>query len=66
MPAEPEVQLSEREHDILSRIVRGHMYDQIADELHITVHTVKYHVRKIYDKTRMCRRGSHRRFLLRF
>lgn len=26
------------------------MYDQIADELHITVHTVKYHVRKIYDK----------------
>lgn len=50
LPAEPEVQLSEREQDILSRIVRGHMYDQIADELHITVHTVKYHVRKIYDK----------------
>ena len=42
--------LSERENEVLSALATGKGYKQIADQLFISVHTVRYHIRKIYDK----------------
>lgn len=54
-PAQPEQQepqfaLSERELEILTYLAKGYMYKEIADLFDISVHTVRSHLRKIYDK----------------
>jgi DNA-binding NarL/FixJ family response regulator len=41
--------LTERQKMILERIVKGNSYKMIAEELFITVDTVKFHVKNIYD-----------------
>jgi DNA-binding NarL/FixJ family response regulator len=41
--------LTERQKAILERIVKGNSYKMIAEELFITVDTVKFHVKNIYD-----------------
>jgi DNA-binding NarL/FixJ family response regulator len=47
---ENKIQLSERETDILKRISHGEGYKYIADQLFISIHTVRYHIRNIYEK----------------
>lgn len=47
---ESKIELSERETDILKRISNGEGYKFIADELFISIHTVRYHIRNIYEK----------------
>jgi DNA-binding NarL/FixJ family response regulator len=42
--------LSEREKDILHRLVEGNSYKMIADQLSISYHTVNSHIKKIYRK----------------
>jgi len=42
--------ISEREHEILTGLADGKAYKQIADELFISRHTVRYHIRNIYEK----------------
>lgn len=42
--------LSYREKEIFQLITLGLSYKDIASELHISVNTVKFHVKKIYDK----------------
>jgi DNA-binding NarL/FixJ family response regulator len=42
-------ELSDRQKVILERIVKGNSYKLIAEDLFITVDTVKFHVKKIYD-----------------
>lgn len=42
--------LSERELDVLRLIVDGHTYQSAADELHVSLDTVRFHVRHIYEK----------------
>ena len=42
--------LSEREKDILTRLVEGNSYKMIADQLLISYHTVNSHIKKIYRK----------------
>ena len=43
-------QLSSRESEILSLLVNGNSYKMIAADLCISIHTVKTHIKKIYDK----------------
>ncbi|MCU0446521.1 MAG: response regulator transcription factor [Microscillaceae bacterium] len=42
--------LSERENDILKGLVKGYSYKLIADELFISIDTVRTHIRHVYDK----------------
>ncbi|WP_232073929.1 response regulator [Spirosoma aureum] len=45
-----EYNLSARELDIVKGLVSGYSYKLIADELHISIDTVRSHIRSIYDK----------------
>lgn len=42
--------LSEREHAVLNALAKGLAYKQIADELAISIHTVRNYIRRIYEK----------------
>ncbi len=42
--------LSPRELDVLKALAKGLSYKMVADELDISMDTVRSHVRKIYDK----------------
>ncbi|PQJ80271.1 7TM diverse intracellular signaling domain-containing protein [Polaribacter porphyrae] len=42
--------LSDREADVLLLIFKGYTNQRIGDELFITLNTVKYHIRNIYQK----------------
>jgi DNA-binding NarL/FixJ family response regulator len=46
----PDYKLSERENDILKGLVKGYSYKLIADELFISIDTVRTHIRHVYDK----------------
>lgn len=47
---EEDYNLTQRERDVLSLLVKGLSYKMIADQLGISFHTVDSHIRKIYDK----------------
>jgi DNA-binding NarL/FixJ family response regulator len=50
-PADPgEPALTERERDVLRALVRGLAYKQVADELGLSIDTVRTHIRGIYRK----------------
>jgi DNA-binding NarL/FixJ family response regulator len=42
--------LSEREHAVLNGLAGGLAYKQIADQLNISIHTVRNYIRRIYEK----------------
>lgn len=42
--------LCTRERQILDLLARGHRYKEIADELGITIHTVRTFIRRMYEK----------------
>jgi DNA-binding NarL/FixJ family response regulator len=42
--------LTHREYEVLKLLARGQQYKQIADELGITLETVRTHIKHIYDK----------------
>lgn len=42
--------LTEREQNVLFYVAQGFINSEIADKLHISVHTVKAHLEAIYDK----------------
>jgi DNA-binding NarL/FixJ family response regulator len=42
--------LSQQETEVLARLSRGETYSTIANELGISVHTVRNYIRRIYDK----------------
>lgn len=50
--------LSTREYEVLRLLARGDAYKKIADELHISVATVKTHIAKIYEKLHVNSRGE--------
>jgi DNA-binding NarL/FixJ family response regulator len=50
------VNLTQREHEVLELLSKGHPDKEIADQLGISIHTVHEHVRNIFDKL-----GAHNR-----
>jgi DNA-binding NarL/FixJ family response regulator len=42
--------LSERENEVLTALAGGFAYKQIGEKLFISSHTVRYHIRNIYEK----------------
>ena len=60
--AEPE--FTAREQEILSDVRYGHRNKEIADRLGITEEGVRYHLKKIYRKTRVSRRSDAVRYAL--
>ena len=49
-PDRDDYKLSARELDIIKGLVSGYSYKLIADDLHISIDTVRSHIRHIYDK----------------
>jgi DNA-binding NarL/FixJ family response regulator len=45
--------LSEREKEVLNILAQGNNYQQIADQLFISVDTVRHHIKNIYKKLRV-------------
>jgi DNA-binding NarL/FixJ family response regulator len=57
--AATEVQrLSPREKEILERLSRGAAYKEIGDQLSLSIHTVRMHIRGIYAKLQVHSRGE--------
>ena len=52
-----EVSLSPRETEILTLLARGQAVKEVADELHISPHTVADHIKAIYRKLEVKSRG---------
>lgn len=49
-PARPPLPLSPREQAVLEGLARGLTYKQIADQLHISIDTIRTYIRRIYEK----------------
>lgn len=49
-PAEPEIDLTERERETLSLLAKGLIKKEIAERMGVSYHTVDTHVRNIYGK----------------
>ncbi len=49
-PSQPTADLSKREQEILTYLAKGYLYKEIAATLHISVETVRTHLRNIYEK----------------
>jgi DNA-binding NarL/FixJ family response regulator len=41
-------ELSRRERDVLVRLCRGRSYKQVADDLGVSIDTVRSHIRRLY------------------
>lgn len=52
-PDQEEAMLSERETQVLRLVAQGASNPQIAEELHITINTVKCHLRHILEKLKL-------------
>jgi DNA-binding NarL/FixJ family response regulator len=50
------VDLSPREHSVLDGLAAGLAYKQIADQLGVSIHTVRNYIRRIYEKLHVCTR----------
>jgi DNA-binding NarL/FixJ family response regulator len=48
--------LTPRETEVLQRLAQGARYKEIADQLGLSIETVKNHLRKIYEKLQVSSR----------
>ena len=44
------VELSQREREVLNGLAEGLAYKQIAEQLEVSIHTVRNYIRRIYEK----------------
>lgn len=56
--------LSPRQRDVLELLASGHSNDEVADQLHLSVNTVKYHVRGLYRRLGVHTRAQATRALV--
>jgi DNA-binding NarL/FixJ family response regulator len=49
-------ELSPRERSVLDGLAAGLAYKQIADQLGVSIHTVRNYIRRIYEKLHVCSR----------
>lgn len=49
-PKKADYDLTPHEHRILKMLVEGHNYKTAAKELSVSINTVSFHVKKVYDK----------------
>jgi DNA-binding CsgD family transcriptional regulator len=49
-PRTEQDQLTEREMDVLRLLAEGHSYKTTADKLSLSLDTVRFHVRNIYEQ----------------
>ena len=54
----PEVELTDRQKEILQGLIDGKSYKMIADTCDITLETVRDHIKKIYKKLQINSRGE--------
>lgn len=54
--ADGAVELSPRERSVVEGLARGLAYKQIADQLGVSIHTVRNYIRRIYEKLHVCTR----------
>jgi DNA-binding NarL/FixJ family response regulator len=53
----PEVlMLTEREREVLDKLAQGFRYKEIAESLHLSIDTVRTHIRNLYDKLQVSSR----------
>jgi DNA-binding NarL/FixJ family response regulator len=50
------MELSPRERSVLNGLAAGLVYKQIADQLGVSIHTVRNYIRRIYEKLHVCTR----------
>ncbi|MES9972578.1 MAG: response regulator transcription factor [Candidatus Thiodiazotropha sp.] len=56
--AQAELQLSQREQEVLRQIAKGFSYAEISDLLNVSTHTVASHLKSIYRKIGVHSRGE--------
>ena len=49
-PPDDTAELSPREREVLDGLAEGQAYKQIADQLNVSIHTVRNYIRRIYEK----------------
>jgi DNA-binding NarL/FixJ family response regulator len=49
-PGEQDAELSTREREVLNGLAEGYVYKQIADQLGVSIHTLRNYIRRIYEK----------------
>jgi len=47
---EKDIHLSPREEMVLDCLAKGLTYKQIADQLNVSIHTVRNYIRRVYEK----------------
>jgi DNA-binding NarL/FixJ family response regulator len=50
MPDDKNTDLSERERQVLDGLAAGQIYKQIAEQMGVSIHTVRTYIRRIYEK----------------
>jgi DNA-binding NarL/FixJ family response regulator len=56
--ASPTDSLAPRERQVLELLAKGHLYKEIADQLHLSVPTVNCYIRSIYEKLQVHSRSQ--------
>jgi len=55
-PVDESAALSPRERSVLDGLAEGLAYKQIADQMGVSIHTVRNYIRRIYEKLQVCTR----------